>query len=61
MKNKEKYAKEIVEIACTGSRLAMHDGKLQECKITECFECDFSDDEVCCGTRVREWADSEYI
>lgn len=32
MKNKEKFAKEIVEIACSGSKLALYNGEIRVCK-----------------------------
>ena len=41
MKNKEKFAKEIVEIAVTGSSVAMRNGVLRECRGLCCSQCDF--------------------
>lgn len=61
MKNKEKYAKEIMEIACSGNSIAMvrESGRIAPCCSTLCVECLFNSDK--CKERVREWAESEYI
>lgn len=61
MKNKEKYAKEIMEIACDGDSIAIarNSGKLVRCRNITCDECLF--DSADCGNDTREWAESEYI
>lgn len=61
MKNKEKYAKEIMEIACSGNSIAIvrESGRIAPCCSTLCVECLFNSDK--CKERVREWAESEYI
>lgn len=61
MKNKEKYAKEILEIACSGNSIAMirESGRIAPCCSTLCVECLFNSDK--CKERVREWAESECI
>lgn len=61
MKNKEKYAKEIFEIACSGNSIAMirESGRIAPCGSTFCEECLFYSCK--CKERVREWAESEYI
>lgn len=61
MKNKEKYAKEIMEIACSGNSIAMirESGRIAPCCSTLCIQCLFNSDK--CKERVREWAESEYI
>lgn len=61
MKNKEKYAKEIIEIACSGNSIAVTKefGHIESCSDTFCNECLFCADN--CKERVREWAESEYI
>ena len=45
MLNKEKFAKEIVEIAINGiaNDIAVVDGKPCMCKNTRCKDCDFND------------------
>lgn len=61
MKNKEKYAKEILEIACNGNSIAIirESGRIAPCYGTPCAECLFNGYK--CKERVREWAESEYI
>ena len=60
MKNKEKFAKEIIEIAATGTSIAMCNGVLRECRGLCCSQCDF----ISCGKcneKIKEWAESEYV
>ena len=61
MKNKEKYAKEILEIACSGVRFAVdkNTNKLVRCKDLCCFDCLFNKGD--CRERAKEWCESEYI
>lgn len=61
MKNKEKYAKEIVNIACNGDSIAIlkKSGSIVSCDGTECSLCLFRDYD--CKEKTREWAESEYI
>lgn len=64
MKNKEKFSKEIVELACDGNRIAIvrQTGEFRSCYETPCIECLFrSSDKEQCKERTREWAESEYI
>lgn len=64
MKNKEKYSKEIVELACDGNRIAVdrQTGESRSCYETPCIECLFhSSDTERCRERIRKWAESEYI
>lgn len=60
MKNKEKFAKEIIEIAVTGSSVAMRNGVLRECRGLCCSQCDFISGGKC-HEKIKEWAESEYI
>lgn len=60
MKNKEKFAKEIIEIAATGTSIAMCNGVLRECRGLYCSQCDFCSDREC-DEKIKEWAESEYI
>lgn len=61
MKNKEKYAKEIIEIACSGDSIAVT--KVGErvvwCGNIACSECLFTP--LNCVEKIREWAEQEYI
>lgn len=62
MKNKEKYAKEIIELACDGNSIAVdkRTGKIDSCDDVLCSNCLFDDNHNCDKVR-REWAESEYI
>lgn len=61
MKNKEKYAKEIIEIACSGGKLAMSkdDKCLTQCIELNCSNCCFGGSGRC-EEFTKEWAESEY-
>lgn len=61
MKNKEKYAKEIVEIACNGYSIAISKktGHVAPCEAYRCADCMFC--KYDCHEKTREWAESEYI
>lgn len=61
MKNKEKYAKEIMNIACSGDSIAVmkKSGRVVSCNETNCCLCLFRGDD--CKEKIREWAESEYI
>ena len=66
MKNNEKYAKEIIEIACDWYNIAINKntGKPEKCCLSfNCTECLFSRDSGSCNSseKIREWAESEYI
>ena len=59
MLNKEKYAKEILDISCDGYGIAKQNGHLQPCRYTACSKCDFNTT-LCCPEEMRKWANSEY-
>lgn len=61
MKNKEKYEKEIMNIACSGDSIAVMKkrGSVVSCNETNCCLCLFRGDD--CKEKIREWAESEYI
>lgn len=66
MKNKEKYAKEIVEIACEGNEVAVskETGKPVRCVDMRCSLCAINlneDKYKTCTDYRKEWAESEYI
>lgn len=61
MKNKEKFAKEIVEIACSGSKLALYNGEIRACKSLMCSECEFCNRGVPCDSKCKAWAESECV
>lgn len=62
MKNKEKHAMKIVEIACDGKSVAVdkRTGKVVSCDCITCGNCLF-DGKHGCNSRRREWAESEYV
>jgi hypothetical protein len=61
MKNKEKYAKEIVEVACSGDSIAVTKGieRIVKCGSIACSECLFAHPN--CVKEIREWVEQEYI
>lgn len=62
MLNKEKYAKEIIEIACSGGNIAVVNGKLENCRKTQCNGCNFNGGTIRdCEIKTRKWANSEYV
>lgn len=68
MKNREKFAKEILDIACNGGSIAVtKDNKVVCCNDINCESCMFDScskhigHSQACYDRVREWAESEYI
>lgn len=64
MKNKEKFEKEILELACDGKRIAIdrQTGEFRSCYETPCRECLFhSSNTEQCKEKVREWAEAEYV
>lgn len=62
MKNKEKYAKEIIDIATRGSLIAIKKGEPYPCDKMHCEDCDLL---KCNGyfyrNAIQEWAESEYV
>lgn len=67
MKNKEKFAKEIVDIACNGSEIAMDTTtmKLTACFSIGCDNCYFSKynylhNQGDCAKNLVHWANSGY-
>ena len=59
MLNKEKYAKEIIDIVCSGEQIGKQNGHLQPCTDTSCCNCDFNTD-LGCVEELQKWANSEY-
>ena len=60
MKNKEKYEKERMNIACNGDSIAVikKSGRIVSCNGTKCCLCLFHDSD-CSKEKIREWAESE--
>lgn len=60
MKNREKYADEIIDIAVM-SKLALKDGKPVTCVSMRCSECGFFSADYSCRHNACEWLNSEYV
>lgn len=62
MTNREKFAKEILDIACTGKKIAIDKRTMQirSCEWFECVHCLLNEGDDC-GAKLAEWAESEYI
>lgn len=61
MLNREKFAKEILDIVCNGNGFGLCDGKLVACGNIVCTKCEFNSVSHSCNERTREWANSEYV
>ena len=63
MTNKEKYGKEILDIACTGDHVAMRksDNVIVGCRKLGCLDCDFNTHGKGCDDAIEKWANSEYV
>lgn len=64
MKNKEKFAKEIFNIACSGDSIAitMTNNEIVPCKSIECGKCIFKVEEhEECSDKIKKWCESEYV
>ena len=63
MTNKEKYAKELLNVACAGNRIAIDKRTMQirGCANLPCMYCLFKFNGSNCDTKLAEWAESEYI
>jgi hypothetical protein len=61
MKNREKFAKEILDIACKGNHFGVtKTGEIISCPETDCIECLFNDD-YDCDISLEQWSESEYL
>lgn len=58
MLNREKFAKEILDIVCDGENVAVVDGKPRVCVGTPCGNCSFCGN---CRGEFEDWANSEYV
>ena len=58
MLNREKFAKEILDIVCDGENVAVVDGKPRVCAGTPCGNCTLDGG---CRVKLKEWANSEYV
>lgn len=60
MLNKEKYAKEILDIICNGNDVGKQKGHLYPCANMPCYTCEFNTGNVHCNEEFIKWANSEY-
>lgn len=64
MINREKFAEQILDIACGGSKIAVNKATLEPiaCYELECKDCLFNTHSyVYCGDKTEKWANSEYV
>ena len=64
MKNKEKFAKEIFDIACRGDSIAITiaNNEIVPCGNIECNKCIFKVKEYEeCSNKIKKWCELEYI
>ena len=64
MKNREKFAKEILDIACKSEKFSViKSGEITFCDSFKCDMCKFNDStgEKSCRTKRYEWSESEYV
>lgn len=64
MTNREKFAEQILDIACGGGKIAVSKATLEPtaCYKLECKDCLFSVSDVTpCGDKRIKWANSEYV
>lgn len=60
MLNKEKYAKEIVELVVNNEAIALKDNKPINCRKIKCNDCGRKTNCGCSAKKLTEWANSEY-
>ncbi|MFR7913934.1 hypothetical protein [Eubacterium ramulus] len=64
MTNREKYEKQILDVACGGSCVGVHIKTMTpiSCDLLDCDECYFStQDDGDCSIACQEWCNSEYV
>lgn len=64
MTNREKFAEQILDIACGGSKIAVNKATLEPiaCYKLECKDCLFNTHSyVYCRDARKKWANSEYV
>jgi hypothetical protein len=62
MKNREKFAEQIIDIALQKNEIAVNltSGELYACYKIGCSECLFNESGKDCEALLREWAEKEY-
>lgn len=60
MKNREKYAEQIIDMAVNTISIAVDkEGKPCDCNAIRCSDCTFSGGR--CRERLKEWSEQEYV
>lgn len=60
MKNREKYAEQIIDMAVNTISIAVDkEGKPCDCNAIRCSDCTFIDGN--CRERLKEWSEQEYV
>lgn len=57
MTNFEKYKDDIIKAEAYGDRVGVKDGKLIKCD----YRCLYGDESCCCGERMIDWLNAEYV
>ena len=60
MLNKEKYAKEMLDIICSGHNIGKQNGHLRSCANVKCSDCEFNKYNTYCNEEFAKWVNSEY-
>lgn len=64
MTNREKFAEQILDIACGGSKIAVDKATLEPiaCYELDCKDCLLDAHSYdCCRDKMKKWANSEYV
>lgn len=64
MTNREKFAEQILDIACGGSKIAVDKAtsELTACYKLDCKDCLFDAHSYdCCRDKMKKWANSKYV
>lgn len=61
MKNREKFAKEILDVVCKGNHFGVTKAdEIISCPEADCRKCLF-DDDIDCDISLEQWSESEYV
>lgn len=61
MKNREFYQEQLLDIACSGSAVALVNNAPVACKPYQCAKCECKDGDGCSELRLQRWSEEEYI
>ena len=63
MTNREKFAEQILDIACSGNRIAVNKktGEPVGCETINCHEYELNRSFVLCKTPLEHWCNAEYV